>query len=89
MNENLKRLIVLASFDSFTNQEIFDIVNKIYDLNTPDNLIKYFDTPVKCLLRIERSIELWTKELGANGYFEFIEEQLGHIVEKDEKWILL
>lgn len=40
---------------------------------------------MKCLLRIEKSIELWTKELGVNGYFKFIEDQIGHLIEKDEK----
>jgi hypothetical protein len=76
---------LLASFDPFTNQEIFDVANKTYDLNTSDDLRKFFETPVKCLLRIEKSIKLWTKELGANGYFKFIEDQMGHLVEKDEK----
>ena len=38
-----------------------------------------------CLLRIENSIKLWTKELGVDGYFKFIEEQLGHVVNNDEK----
>lgn len=76
---------LLASFDPFTNQEIFDVANKTYDLNTSDDLKKFFETPVKCLLRIEKSIELWTGEFGANGYFKFIEDQMGHLVEKDEK----
>ncbi|WP_051534212.1 hypothetical protein [Desulfitibacter alkalitolerans] len=76
---------LLASFDPFTNQEIFTIANKTYDLNTSGDLKKYFETPVKCLLRIEKSIELWTKEFGVNGYFKFIEEQMGHLVKKDEK----
>ena len=38
-----------------------------------------------CLLRIENSIKLWTKEFGVDGYFKFIEEQLGHVVNNDEK----
>lgn len=76
---------LLASFNPFTNQKIFDVANKIYDLNTSNDLKIFFETPVKCLLRIEKSIELWTKELGANGYFKFIEDQIGYLVEKDEK----
>lgn len=76
---------LLESFDPFTNQEIFDAANKIYDLNTADGLKRYFETPVKSLLRVERSIELWTKELGVNGYFKFIEDEIGHLIEKDEK----
>lgn len=76
---------LLASFDPFTNQKIFVTANKIYDLNTSNDLKNFFETPVKCLLRIEKSIELWTKELGVNGYFKFIEDQIGHLIEKDEK----
>ncbi len=76
---------LLKSFDPFTNQKIFDTANKTYNLSAMDELKRFFEAPVKCLLRIEKSVKLWTKELGANGYFIFIEEQLGHSVEEDEK----
>lgn len=73
---------LLMSFDPFTNPEIREIVMK-----KDDNLAakEYFELPVKCLLRIEKSIQLWTGEWGRNGYFEFIEQQMGHLVEPDEK----
>jgi len=76
---------LLMSFDPFTNQDVFGIASRTYDLNSPEGLKRYFATPVKCLLRIEKSIELWTGELGINGYFKFIEDQIGHLVKKDEK----
>jgi len=76
---------LLESFDPFTNREIFDAASKTYDLNTSDDLKKLYKNPVKCLLRIEKSIELWTKEIGANGYFEIIEDQIGHTIDNDEK----
>ncbi len=76
---------LLLSFDPFTNQEVFSIASQTYDLTSSEGLQKYFATPVKCLLRIEKSIELWTGEFGANGYFNFIEDQIGNLVEKDEK----
>lgn len=76
---------LLMSFDPFTNQDVSSIVSGTYDLNSPESLRRYFATPVKCLLMIEKSIELWSGELGANGYFDFIEDQIGHLVEKDEK----
>jgi len=37
----------------------------------------YYKTLIKCLLRIEKSIDLWTKELGINGYFTFLENTFG------------
>ena len=76
---------LLMSFDPFTNREVYGVVSRVYDLNSPEDLKKYFEIPVKCLLRIEKSIELWTKELGPNGYFMFIEDQLGGMIKKDTK----
>lgn len=76
---------LLVSFDPFTNRDVLDIASQTYDLNSSERLKEFFETPVKCLLRIEKSIELWTGELGTNGYFKFIEDQIGHLVGKDEK----
>ena len=36
-------------------------------------------------LRLEKSIELWTKELGVTGYFSFLEETLGNAVKDSNK----
>lgn len=87
MNDENKALLdgLLAGFDPYTNEEIRDAIQKICDLNAPDEVKAYFETPVKCLLRIEKSVELWTKNLGTNGYFSFIEESLGKHVKDDEK----
>lgn len=76
---------ILMSFDPFTNPEVSSIASRTCDLNSSEDLKRYFTTPVKCLLRIEKSIELWTRELGINGYFNFIEDQIGYFVKKDEK----
>lgn len=76
---------LLMSFDPFTNREIFSIASRTYDFNSSEDLRSYFENPIKCLLRIEKSIETWTEELGVNGYFDFIEDQIGHLVERDEK----
>ena len=78
---------LLMSFDPFVNKEILSIVKskKIVDLDSSENLHEYFEEPIKCLLRIESSIELWTKEFGINGYFDFLEETLGNMVPYDDK----
>jgi hypothetical protein len=73
---------LLMSFDPYTNQDIKEIVIE----NDPDfDAKEYFKLPVKCLLRIGKSIKLWTRELGRNGYFEFIEQQMGRTVAPDGK----
>ncbi|MDO8548822.1 MAG: hypothetical protein Q7S39_01545 [Ignavibacteria bacterium] len=76
---------LLASFDPFTNREIYDIVNKSNELEKTEGLKGYFKLPIKCLLRIEKSIDLWTEQYGNNGYFEFIEDQIGHLFDNTDK----
>lgn len=72
----------LMSFDPFTNKEIHEVLME--DASTFDPK-KYFVIPIKCLLRIEKSIELWTKKFRSNGYFNFIENHMGHLIEYDDK----
>ena len=78
---------LLMSFDPFVNDEILSIVKSkgLVDLDSSDNLREFFEEPVKCLLRIESSIELWTKEFGIKGYFDFLEETIGHMVPNNDK----
>jgi len=78
---------LLMSFDPFVNKEIMSIAKKngLVDPDSTESLRNYFKTPVMCLLRIEKSVELWTKEFGVNGYFEFIEKTFGSAVRKDDK----
>ena len=76
---------LLMSFDPFTNAELRAIAEKEYDLNSADELEKYFKVPVMCLLRIKKSIELWTKDYGSDGYIYFLESQIGKIVKLDDK----
>ena len=76
---------LLMSFDPFTNDEVFPIVEQQYQVDSPADLQEYFKIPVMCLLRVEKSIEFWTKELGTNGYFSFFEGQMGKHVLKDDK----
>ncbi|MFT8363334.1 MAG: hypothetical protein ABF608_09150 [Sporolactobacillus sp.] len=72
---------LLMGFDPFTNKEVHQIV--IGEANSFDAQ-KYFTIPIKCLLRIDRSIKYWTKQLGPTGYFTFIENQMGHLVKPDD-----
>jgi len=74
------------SFDPFVNKEIMSVANlEGFDFTSAESLHKYFNNPVKCLLRIEKSIELWTKEFGVNGYFSFLENTMGGAVKQDAK----
>jgi len=74
---------ILMAVDPFTNEEMKTHVMKEYDLDSKNDLHEFFSTPVKCLLRIERSIEKWTKNNGQDGYFNFLESHMGHAVPDD------
>jgi len=83
-NEENKSLMLglLMAFDPFSNPEINKIIMK--DNNT-FNAKEYFKLPIMCLLRLEKSIQTWTESFGKNGYFEFIEGQIGRQVKSDDK----
>jgi hypothetical protein len=72
---------LLMGFDPFTNRQVHEVV--IGETNAFDAQ-KYFMIPIKCLLRIEKSIKHWTKYLGPTGYFTFIENQMGQLIEEDD-----
>jgi len=84
INEENQSLMhgLLMAFDPFTNPEIKKII--INDRNT-FVAKEYFKLPIMCLLRIEKSIETWTESFGKNGYFEFIEDQIGSQIKSDNK----
>ncbi|MDQ0414062.1 hypothetical protein [Mesobacillus stamsii] len=73
---------LLMSFDPYTNNELYEI---LMEKNPNFESREYFGTFIKCLLRIEKSIELWTKRSGQNGYFVFIENHMGHLIDQDDK----
>lgn len=63
---------LLYSFDIFTNPEAKMLAESMYNLESKDGLIEYFTVPVRCLLRIQKSVKLWIREMGTDGYFEYI-----------------
>ena len=76
---------LLMSIDPFSNESLRLLAEEKCDILSKEGLRDYFEAPVKCLLRIEKSIELWTKERGGAGYFNFLEEQIGKIITNDDK----
>ena len=76
---------ILMSFDPFSNENLRHIVEEKCDIQSAEGLCEYFEPPVKALLRIEKSIELWAKDYDANGYFSFLEEQIGEAVADNDK----
>jgi len=83
-NKSLVNAILMA-FDPFTNEEVREALGSEYNWHSPDVLSEFFTHPIQCLLRLEESVELWTKRNGPDGYFNFIEEFMGHMVPHDDK----
>lgn len=86
--ENVElREALLYAFDPFTNDELREIISQEMgkDLTDKSSLEDYYRDPVLCIMRIRDSIELWTKEMGSDGYFGFIEGQLGKQIDQDDK----
>lgn len=71
---------LLMSFDPFTNEEVKEVLGSEYDWNAKKVKEEYYEAPIKCILRIAKSISLWTEEFGPNGYFIFMEDQIGKLV---------
>ena len=87
INEENKMLseALLMSFDPFTNNDLNKVVKNSYDLGNKEEKRKYFEIPIKCLLRIETSIETWIKDMGTDGYFNFLKDQIGDYIIKNDK----
>lgn len=77
---------LLMALDPFTNQELKEALQSQSTLDLTDlkQLHDYYQEPVQCLLKIKDSLDLWTRELGSNGYFDFIENQMGFQVDGNE-----
>ena len=78
---------LLMAFDPFFNEEIGEVLSSELkmDLGDKEAMELYFRDPVRCVLRILDSVDLWDKRRGSDGYFLFLEEWLGKKVEHDEK----
>ena len=74
---------LLMGFDPFTNEEIREALKDTYDLDSKEGMEAYFREPVMCLLRLEKSIEMWLRARGNDGYFQYIEDLMGDTVKRD------
>lgn len=76
---------LLSGYDPFYNKEILPIAQAEYQLDVYEDLLEFLNVPVKCLLRIESSVAMWTKDFGITGYFDFLEGYLGKALKNDDK----
>ncbi len=70
---------LLLSFDPFTSEEIAPVLEKAGYENWKDAefLKTYYPPYIRALLKLYSSIELWNRELGSNGYFQFLTASMG------------
>jgi len=86
LNANTAPLLnaLLMAIDPYTRPEIYAAAEQLYDLDTSDGKSNYFEIPVKCLLRIGKSVEFWTANRDRHGYFTMLEEYIGALVQGEE-----
>ncbi|MDR1531128.1 MAG: hypothetical protein LBS62_02920 [Clostridiales bacterium] len=77
---------LLLTYDPFTNKKIHKIFMRKYDINSIDDLKAFYTVPIKCLVRLEKSVDFWTAERGPEGYFNFLEAQTGKAVKPNNDW---
>ncbi len=78
-NARLEKALLMA-FDPFTNEKIMNMIGPEFD---PNDLHHYYKQPVRCLLRIKDSVDLWEGN-GPDGYFTFIENYMGENIKGTE-----
>ena len=81
-NQDFVRAILMA-VDPFTNEALKEALGDEYDLSSAEDLREYFSEPIKCLLRIEASMQTWTDRNGPGGYFAFLEEYISATIAND------
>ena len=89
LNEENKALLdgLLMSFDPFTNPELYAVLEGSGGVPLPEEFKDFFEFPVKCLLKVYKSIHFWTENYGENAYFQFIEPNIGKMVGDDKKML--
>ena len=77
---------LLAAFDPEANAEIMDVIKEAgVDWGNKDEIYEFYQVPVMCMLRIRDSVQHWSKRMGSDGYFQFLNEYLGDKVPNDDK----
>jgi len=88
-SEDNDRLVhaLLMAFDPLTNETIASAfrVNGIVVLDDPDMLKSVYAVSIMCILRIKESVEFFVQELGSDGYFDFLEENMKMDIDQEEE----
>lgn len=71
------------------NKRLENILRISPDSMSSEERKEYLKLPAKCIIRVLESIEMWTKERGADGYYNFIEEFFGQMKYIDENPVLI
>lgn len=80
-SEDNGRLVhaILMAFDPLTNEDIAEAfrTNGIVVLEDQEMLKDVYAVSIMSILRIKESVELFVQELGSDGYFNFLKENMG------------
>lgn len=79
-NEKLEHALLMA-FDPFTNPDVQAVLDQQFE---GYDLHEYYTYPVRALLRIRKSIDIWEEALGSDGYFKMYERDFGKLFKEDD-----
>ena len=85
--ENIRlRDAMLMVFDPYTNKDVEAALFSEEALSRDDKeaIEHYFQEPVMCIMRIMDSVDMWEKNSGSDGYFDFLEDWLGDQIPNDD-----
>lgn len=74
---------LMMSFDPLTSREIQLFLGERLDVTNKEALKQFYTEPIRCLLRLENSMDLWMQQIGPNGYFKFLEDTIGDTIKGD------
>ena len=72
-NLRLKHALLMA-FDPYTNKfiDMGRLKKAGWDMETAKDRELFYQAPIRCLLKINKSVEFWLKDSGPEAYFSFI-----------------
>lgn len=80
---------LLFTFDPFRNDSIREKMEGEYQLDNRGELRRYFTPYILCLIYLEDTVIHWIGQLGREGYFLYLNEQLGvHLEEIQDDEVL-
>lgn len=78
--------ILLKLIDPFENPALIKSFSDKYDFDKKEDLEQFYSLSVRCVLKIQKTVERWGKWKGTNGYLNFLNDQIHPILPKIDEY---